>query len=120
MKLYNIFFLKISRFAQTISQIEVFWNLIKSSSQSDQKSQFSSSMKKFIFNVLIFGLKVFISSYSGKQWEKLFIGLIRTLLSGYDLPYRIFKLYQWEAFSKVKFYRSRNVCLTDFMTFLFF
>jgi hypothetical protein len=48
--------------------------------QLDQKTQFSSSMKiekisfkwKFsnFFNVQIFGLKVFISSYSGKQWEK--------------------------------------------------
>jgi hypothetical protein len=43
------------------------------------------------------------------QWENEFYVLIRTLLSGYDLPYRIFKLYLWEAFSKVKFYRNRNI-----------
>jgi hypothetical protein len=52
--------------------------------------------------------------------KKYCIGLISNLLSGYDLPSKIFKLYRWEAFSKVKFYKSRNIFLTDFMTFLFF
>jgi hypothetical protein len=62
------------------------------------------------FNVQIFGLKVFISSYSGKQWENQFCGLISTLLPyDYDLPYTILKLYRWGAFSKVKFYRSRKI-----------
>jgi hypothetical protein len=42
-----------------------------------------------------------------------FYGLIRTHLCGYDLPYRILKLYLWEAFSKVKFYKSWNIFLTD-------
>jgi hypothetical protein len=66
------------------------------------------------------GLKVFILSYSGNNGKNEFYGLIRTLLIGYDLPYRIFKLILWEAFSKAKFYKSRNIFLTDFMTFLFF
>jgi hypothetical protein len=52
-------------FAQTISQIEVFWNLVKSSMQSDQKTQFSLSMKRFPLNG---NFQIF--SYSEKQWEK--------------------------------------------------
>jgi hypothetical protein len=41
-------------------------------------------------------------------------------LGQYDLPdIESFDTSE-EAFSKVKFYRSRNIFLTDFMTFLFF
>jgi hypothetical protein len=47
-----------------------------------------------------------------------FFGLIRTFLSGYDLHYRIFKNCLWEAFSKIKFYRSGNIFLTEFMVTL--
>jgi hypothetical protein len=61
-------------------------------------------------------LKVCISSYSGKKWENEFYGLIRTFLSGYDLPYRIFKKCLWEAFSKIKF--NRRSFLTEFMVTL--
>jgi hypothetical protein len=54
-----------------------------------------------------------------KNGKNKFYILIRTLLSGYDLHHMNFKLYLWEAFSKVKFYRSRNIFLTDFMSFFF-
>jgi hypothetical protein len=43
--------------------------------------------------------------------KNLLHGLFSTLLSGYDLPYRIFNLYRLEAFSKIKFYRNRNIFL---------
>jgi hypothetical protein len=58
--------------------------------QSDQKTQFSSSIKRFLLNgnfQIFLMFKVFISSYSEKQWKNWFYGLIRTLLSGYHLPY---------------------------------
>jgi hypothetical protein len=69
--------------------------------QSDQKTQFSSRMKRFLLNgnfqkFLMFQsldwkyLQVLIVQNNGKNE---FYGLIRTLLSGYDLPYGIFKLY---------------------------
>jgi hypothetical protein len=47
-----------------------------------------------------------------------FCGLIRTFLSVYDLPYRIFKKCLWKAFSKVKFYRSGNIFLTEILVTL--
>jgi hypothetical protein len=89
--------------------LDIIWGnkfkKIENFTNFDEKISFEWNSSNFCNTK--FGLKVFISSYSGKHE---FYGLIRTLLSGSDLPYKIFKLYLWEAFSKVKIIEVRIFC----------